>query len=100
MLGMFEAGLYPGVGYLLSWFVKLSSIAASLFRPSAFIHHIPEQITIPYFNFLLALVFTYFRSWYKRSELGLRAAFFTSATTVSGAFGGLLAVRAIFIFIL
>jgi len=48
MLGMFEAGLYPGVGYLLS-------------------------------------------CWYKRSELGLRAAIFTSATTVSGAFGGLLA---------
>jgi len=31
-------------------------------------------------------------SWYKRSEFGLRAAIFFSAATVSGAFGGLLAV--------
>ncbi|KAF7370490.1 MFS domain-containing protein [Mycena sanguinolenta] len=29
--------------------------------------------------------------WYKRSELGIRTALFTSATTLSGAFGGLLA---------
>ena len=34
-----------------------------------------------------------FPSWYKRSEFGLRAALFFSAATVSGAFGGLLAVR-------
>ncbi|KAF8508916.1 MFS general substrate transporter [Gautieria morchelliformis] len=35
---------------------------------------------------------TYFFScWYKRSELGFRAAIFTSMATVSGAFGGLLA---------
>ena len=33
-------------------------------------------------------------SWYKRSEFGIRAALFFSAATVSGAFGGLLAVRA------
>jgi hypothetical protein len=32
------------------------------------------------------------RSWYKRSEFGLRIAIFFSAATVSGAFGGLLAV--------
>ncbi|KAJ7043747.1 MFS general substrate transporter [Mycena alexandri] len=32
-----------------------------------------------------------FRSWYKRKELGIRTALFTSATTLSGAFGGLLA---------
>ena len=32
-------------------------------------------------------------SWYKRSEFGIRAALFFSAATVSGAFGGLLAVR-------
>ena len=32
-------------------------------------------------------------SWYKRSEFGIRAAVFFSAATVSGAFGGLLAVR-------
>lgn len=31
-------------------------------------------------------------SWYKRNEFGLRAALFFSAATVSGAFGGLLAV--------
>jgi hypothetical protein len=31
-------------------------------------------------------------SWYKRSEFGIRAALFFSAATVSGAFGGLLAV--------
>ncbi|KAJ7105469.1 major facilitator superfamily domain-containing protein [Mycena crocata] len=30
-------------------------------------------------------------NWYKRSELGIRTALFTSATTLSGAFGGLLA---------
>ncbi|KAF7308926.1 MFS domain-containing protein [Mycena kentingensis (nom. inval.)] len=48
MLGLFEAGLYPGVAYHLS-------------------------------------------CWYKRSELGIRTAVFTSATTLSGAFGGLLA---------
>jgi hypothetical protein len=33
------------------------------------------------------------QSWYKRSEFGIRAAIFFSAATVSGAFGGLLAVR-------
>ena len=32
-------------------------------------------------------------SWYKRSEFGIRAAVFFSATSMSGAFGGLLAVR-------
>ena len=31
-------------------------------------------------------------SWYKRSEYGIRAAIFFSAASVSGAFGGLLAV--------
>ena len=35
---------------------------------------------------------TTIRSWYKRSEFGLRIAIFFSAATVSGAFGGLLAV--------
>ena len=35
---------------------------------------------------------TNIRSWYKRSEFGLRIAIFFSAATVSGAFGGLLAV--------
>ncbi|KAJ3512288.1 hypothetical protein NLJ89_g3607 [Agrocybe chaxingu] len=49
LLGLFEAGLFPGVSYYLS-------------------------------------------CWYKRSEFGLRAALFFSAATVSGAFGGLLAV--------
>ncbi|KAJ7623133.1 MFS general substrate transporter [Roridomyces roridus] len=48
LLGMLEAGLYPGMAYHLS-------------------------------------------CWYKRSELGIRTAIFTSATTLSGAFGGLLA---------
>jgi len=38
-------------------------------------------------------VLTSFSSWYKRSEFGVRAAIFFSAATVSGAFGGLLAVR-------
>ena len=32
-------------------------------------------------------------SWYKRSELGIRAAVFFSAASISGAFGALLAVR-------
>ena len=34
---------------------------------------------------------TNIRSWYKRSEFGLRIAIFFSAATLSGAFGGLLA---------
>ncbi|KAJ7759162.1 MFS general substrate transporter [Mycena metata] len=33
----------------------------------------------------------YLSCWYKRTELGIRTALFTSATTLSGAFGGLLA---------
>lgn len=33
----------------------------------------------------------YLSCWYKRTEFGIRAAFFFSAATVSGAFGGLLA---------
>jgi hypothetical protein len=37
-------------------------------------------------------------SWYKRSELGFRVALFFSAASVSGAFGGLLAVRKIGVF--
>lgn len=49
MLGMMEAGLFPGVTYYLS-------------------------------------------CWYKRSEYGIRAAIFFSAASISGAFGGLLAV--------
>ncbi|KAF8632919.1 hypothetical protein AX15_001640 [Amanita polypyramis BW_CC] len=49
LLGLFEAGLFPGVNYYLS-------------------------------------------CWYKRSEFGIRAAIFFSAASISGAFGGLLAV--------
>jgi len=67
LLGMFEAGLFPGVTYYLSWCVPLFTVN-----------------------------FTYssgYLSWYKRSEFGIRAAVFFSAATVSGAFGGLLAVR-------
>ncbi|KAJ7281384.1 MFS general substrate transporter [Mycena rebaudengoi] len=33
----------------------------------------------------------YLSCWYRRSELGIRTALFTSATTLSGAFGGLIA---------
>ncbi len=67
MLGMFEAGLFPGVNYYLSW-----------------------SVLIYRFIFISA---HYPSSWYKRSEFGIRAAVFFSAATVSGAFGGLLAVR-------
>ena len=35
---------------------------------------------------------TSLHSWYKRSEYGIRVAIFFSAASVSGAFGGLLAV--------
>lgn len=66
MLGTFEAGLFPGVNYYLSWCV---------FR-----------------EFVIGLSLTSLYSWYKRSEFGIRAAVFFSAATVSGAFGGLLAV--------
>ncbi|KAF7356491.1 MFS domain-containing protein [Mycena venus] len=48
MLGMFEAGLFPGMAYYLS-------------------------------------------CWYKRKELGIRIAILHCATTLAGAFGGLLA---------
>lgn len=42
--------------------------------------------------FLQVLTYLHVYSWYKRSEFGIRAAVFFSAATVSGAFGGLLAV--------
>ena len=59
MLGLAEAGLYPGIVFYLSWYV------------------LSIQKTSPVLSS---------RSWYKRSELGTRvAAFFTSAT-VAGAF--------------
>ena len=66
LLGVFEAGLFPGVNYYLSW-CECS-------------------------NRVLVLKLNT-RSWYKRSELGVRAALFFSAASISGAFGGLLAVR-------
>ena len=66
LLGVFEAGLFPGVNYYLSW-CECS-------------------------NRVLVLKLNT-RSWYKRSELGIRAALFFSAASISGAFGGLLAVR-------
>jgi sugar phosphate permease len=62
---MFEAGLFPG--YIMS----LSSF-------------IPALISSP-------SVAYYLSCWYKRSELGIRAAAFFAAATASGAFGGLLA---------
>lgn len=65
-LGMFEAGLFPGVNYYLSWSVRI--------------------ILFTDFPFLSCE-----NSWYRRSEFGIRAALFFSAATVSGAFGGLLA---------
>jgi len=67
MLGLFEAGLFPGVNYYLSWCVSAWDAT-------------PACVNSPF-------------SWYKRSEFGIRAAIFFSAATVSGAFGGLLAVR-------
>jgi hypothetical protein len=73
MLGMMEAGLYPGVVYYLSWYIPLPFFGSVTFSD--------------------VLSFS-FHSWYKRSEYGIRAAVFFSAATVSGAFGGLLAVRA------
>ncbi|KAH0836758.1 major facilitator superfamily domain-containing protein [Lanmaoa asiatica] len=66
LLGMFEAGLFPGVTYYLSWCVLAS--------PSHF-------LTVRFGD----------GSWYRRSEFGVRIAIFFSAATVSGAFGGLLA---------
>jgi len=69
MLGLFEAGLFPGVNYYLSWCVSVWNHWRTL-------------------SVLISLF-----SWYKRSEFGIRAAIFFSAATVSGAFGGLLAVR-------
>lgn len=59
LLGVFEAGLYPGVVFYLSW---LACVIGSTFRV------------------LINL------SWYKRSELGIRVAVFFSAASVAGAF--------------
>ena len=64
LLGVFEAGLFPGVSYLLSWCVAVIALNSN---------------SAPF-------------SWYKRSEFGIRIALFFSAASVSGAFGGLLAV--------
>ena len=66
LLGVFEAGLFPGVNYYLSWCECFNRVLVLKLNP---------------------------RSWYKRSELGIRAALFFSAASISGAFGGLLAVR-------
>ena len=71
MLGVMEAGLYPGVIYYLSWY---SFLVQSPTLNSSHVH------------------FFSLHSWYKRSEYGIRVAVFFSAATVSGAFGGLLAV--------
>lgn len=65
LLGVFEAGLFPGVNYYLSWYVLRTNDSSACIDRTC--------------------------SWYKRSEFGLRAAVFFSAATVSGAFGGLLA---------
>ena len=67
LLGVFEAGFHRG--YTITSHGALQSFAKSQTYPSF--------------------------SWYKRSEFGLRAAIFSSAATISGAFGGLLAVRRI-----
>ena len=75
MLGTMEAGLFPGVTYYLSWYTSHCHLIQSpTLNPSG-------------------VLFSSFHSWYKRSEYGLRAAIFFSAASVSGAFGGLLAVR-------
>ncbi|THG97071.1 hypothetical protein EW026_g4866 [Hermanssonia centrifuga] len=66
MLGLFEAGLFPGVNYYLSWYGDPNLLTDKGDLTEA-------------------------HSWYKRSEFGIRAAVFFSAATVSGAFGGLLA---------
>ena len=66
LLGVLEAGLFPGVNYYLSW-CGCSSGLLFLGLNS--------------------------RSWYRRSEFGVRAALFFSATLVSSTSGGLLAVR-------
>lgn len=67
-LGVFEAGLFPGVNYYLScWYkVRASFRDATLATSLAYVAHVlfPSQ----------------------RKEFGLRAALFFSAATVSGAF--------------
>ncbi|ELU43982.1 MFS transporter [Rhizoctonia solani AG-1 IA] len=64
MLGTFEAGLFPGVNYYLSWYVNRS-------RASRFDVYRLGPLA--------------------GTNFGIRAALFFSAATVSGAFGGLLA---------
>lgn len=65
VLGLAEAGLYPGIVYYLSW---------SVLRHSGF-----TVDSEPY-------------SWYKRTELGTRVAVFFTSATIAGAFSGFLAV--------
>lgn len=79
MLGVFEAGLFPGVAFYLSWSVVLRFSDRS---PHPFL------LFVPCFSTLTVLT-----SWYKRNELGFRIALFNSANQLSGAFAGLLAVR-------
>lgn len=51
---------------------------------SRFTLGLAESALFPGLNFLLS-------TWYKRSELNLRVAFFFSGATLAGAFGGILA---------
>lgn len=67
LLGVVQAGVFPGVAYYLSWCVEIIILNFPPTQPSF--------------------------SWYKRSEFGVRAAIFFSAASISGAFGGLLSVR-------
>ena len=72
MLGVFEAGLFPGVNYYLSWSVWGFHMVTDTDCKGT--------------------------SWYKRSEFGIRAAIFFTAASVSGAFGGLLAVGSVSVY--
>jgi len=66
LLGVMEAGFFPGVSYYLSWYVSAWHCSCDV-----------DSLVC---------------SWYKHSEYGIRIAVFFSGATVSGAFGGLLAV--------
>lgn len=67
-LGLFEAGLFPGMTFQIN-------------RPT---RPLTQSNPLSGCNFYLSC-------WYKRSEFGVRSAIFFSAAAIAGSFGGLLA---------
>ncbi|RMZ32952.1 hypothetical protein D0859_02904 [Hortaea werneckii] len=80
-------GLVTNYSGLLAcrWFLGLAE--AGLFPVSSIAKHLHAKMLLT----LIQGVNYYLSCWYKRSELGMRAAVFFSAAALAGSFGGLLA---------